>query len=293
MAGPVSPREVIERERRWARVATFGAALPIVLFIASLFTRAAVDLPSDPLFPAFFRALDEASGSWVASGVLQGIAMALMAIPLVYLFLAASARSGRVLKPLVGFCVIGPVLVGLQAGLTAMAQVDAASQFVDQSAGVGDIYTLASDLYDDSSLRTLANALGAGGALSLVFAMIYTSLWASRTGLVTRFYGTLGMGLGASLLFPPLLQLALPMLFLWFGYMALIISGRLRKGRPPAWDAGEAVPWPTAGQEPVAAAASAGGEIVEGDASEIPGVDENPNAARRERAKRRKRKRRS
>ena len=32
--------------------------------------------------------------------------------------------------------------------------------------------------------------------------------------------------------------------------------------------------------------------MVEGDAMEIPGVDENPNAARRERAKKRKRKRR-
>ena len=32
--------------------------------------------------------------------------------------------------------------------------------------------------------------------------------------------------------------------------------------------------------------------MIEGDAMEIPGVDENPNAARRERAKKRKRKRR-
>jgi hypothetical protein len=42
----------------------------------------------------------------------------------------------------------------------------------------------------------------------------------------------------------------------------------------------------------VAAAAGANGEVVEGDATEIPGVDENRNSARRERAKRRKRKRR-
>ena len=34
------------------------------------------------------------------------------------------------------------------------------------------------------------------------------------------------------------------------------------------------------------------GGVIEGDATEIPGIDENPNAARRERAKKRKRKRR-
>ena len=64
-------------------------------------------------------------------------------------------------------------------------------------------------------------------------------------------------------------------------------------GRPPAWDAGEAIPWPTPGDDQSVAAAGANGEVVEGDATEIPGVAENPNAARRERAKRRKRKRRS
>ena len=288
----MSPNQVIERERRWQRVATIGAALPVGLFIVSLFARASVELPTDTLFPGFFRAIEADSGAWTAGGVLQGLALLLLAVPLTYLFLAASARSERMLAPLVGFCVLGPVLVGIQTALSAVAQVDVAQQFVAQSSGVGDVYTLASDLYEDSSLRTLAGALGAGGALAMVFAMVYTPLWTTRTGLTSRFHGTLGMALGASLLFPPLAELALPMLFLWFGYLALVLSGRQRRGRPPAWDAGRAIPWPTGGQEPVAAAAGAG-TVVEGDASEIPGVDENPNAARRERAKRRKRKRRS
>ena len=289
----LSPNQALERERRFHRLAIAGAALPVVLFIASLFARASVELPTDTLFPGFFRAIEADSGPWVAGGVLQGLALLITAIPLTYLFMAASARSDRMLRPLVGFCVLGPVLVGIQTALSAVAQVDVAQQFTSQAVGVGDVYTLASDLYEDSSLRTVAGALGAGGALAMVFAMVYTPLWTTRTGLTTRFFGTLGMALGASLLFPPLAELALPMLFLWFGYLALMLSGRLRRGRPPAWDVGKAVPWPSGGQEPVAAGAGAGtGGVIEGDASEIPGVDENPNSARRERAKRRKRKRR-
>ena len=287
----MSPAQIIERERRWAPVATIAAALPIGLFIGSLFARSGVDLPDQALLPAFFRAIDASPGSWIAWGVMQGLGLMLMAVPLTYLFLAAAARSERVLRPLVGACVLGPVLYGLQFALLAVAQTDVAQQFASESQGVGDIYTLSIDLYEDSGLLTAAGAFGAGGALALVFAMVYTPLWATRTGRVTRFYGTLGMALGASLLFPPLAELALPALYLWFGYLALLISNRLRRGRPPAWDAGEAVPWPAPGQEPVAAGAG-GAEVVEGDASEIPGVDENPNAARRERAKRRKRKRR-
>jgi hypothetical protein len=122
--------------------------------------------------------------------------------------------------------------------------------------------------------------------------MVYTGLWGVRTGLLTRFHGTLGMALGASFILPPLTGLTLPALLAWFMYFGLMIAGRTPKGRPPAWDAGVAVPPPKAGEEPQPVAAAAGGDVVDGDATEIPGVDENPNAARRERAKKRKRKRR-
>ena len=101
------------------------------------------------------------------------------------------------------------------------------------------------------------------------------------------------MALGATFILPPLIGLTLPALLAWFMYFGLLLAGRTPKGRPPAWDAGVAVPPPGRGEEPEpVAAAAGGGDIVEGDAMEIPGVDENPNAARRERAKKRKRKRR-
>jgi hypothetical protein len=287
----VSPRRIIERERRWAGPVAVAAVLPIGLFVASLFARAGVELPDDTLFPSFFRAVDAHAGAWVASGVLQGLALALLALPLTYLFLAAEARADRMLRPLVAFCVLGPLLVGAQAALNAVAQAQAASEFVAQSPGVGDVYTLASDVFEDESLRTIAGSLGAGGALSLVFAMVYTPLWASRTGLVTRFYGTMGMALGASLLFPPLLQLALPLLLGWFAYLGLLVMGRLRRGRPPAWETGKAEPWPAAGEEPEAAPEPAA--TVEGDASEIPGVGEGPAPARSSSSRRKRKRRRS
>ncbi len=223
--------------------------------------------------------------------MLGGVAFLMLTFPLIYLFKAAQARNERVLGAMIGLVAIGPVLYGLRAILLALAQVDIAKQFVEQETGVGDIYSLAKNLFENSDLLGAASLASSIGLLAMVFAMIYTPLWAVRTGLITRFYGTLGMALGACLILPPLGPLIVPVLLAWFMYFGLLLAGRSPAGRPPAWDAGEAIPWPTAGSEPLAAAGANGG-VVEGDATEIPGVGENPNAARRERAKRRKRKRR-
>jgi hypothetical protein len=38
-------------------------------------------------------------------------------------------------------------------------------------------------------------------------------------------------------------------LLLWLVYLGLLIGGWVPRGRPPAWAAGEAVPWPSAGEK--------------------------------------------
>jgi hypothetical protein len=106
---------------------------------------------------------------------------------------------------------------------------------------------LASNLIDDSSTLKAGNGIALPGILSLVAAMIYTPLWAMRTGLLTRFWATLGMALGASLI---LLPFGIVGLALWFAALGLILVDRWPGGRPPAWDAGVAVPWPRPGQPP-------------------------------------------
>jgi hypothetical protein len=117
--------------------------------------------------------------------------------------------------------------------------------------------------------------------------MVYVPLQAMRTGLLTRFFATLGMALGvASALLPQFGVLPLGLWFLWLG---LVFLGRVPNGRPPAWEAGEAIPWPKAGEEP-AAPAEAADDVVEGDATEV--FEPQDHSARRDRARKRKRKRR-
>jgi hypothetical protein len=288
----MSRQEIIEREARqrsWVAVACF---IPLVLYVIALAIESGGGIEIGGLESEELRSIDENSGSLLLATIARSIAFAVMAVPLFFLFRAAQARTDRMHGMLIGLVVIGPAVLAVQGLITWQAQTDVAAQFVEQSQGVGDIYSLAANLREESGGLQTAAGLLLPGMLALIFSMIYVPLWAVRTGLLTRFFGTFGMALGASLLF--ILQIALLGILCWLLYFGMLLLNRVPSGRPPAWDAGEAMPWQPPGEEPVAAATGgAGGGVVEGDATEIPGVAENPNAARRERAKRRRRKRRS
>jgi hypothetical protein len=287
----VSRQEIIERERRLRPWVIVCSVLPVILYMAALAIESGSGLELGGLETEELRSIDEHSSSLLYATVARSLGFALMVVPLVYLFRAAQARSERVQGLFLIIVVLGPLLLAIQGMITWSAQTDVAAAFVEQSPGVGDIYSLAQNLREESGgLQTAAGML-LPGMLALIFALIYTPLWATRTGLLTRFHGTLGMALGASLLF--ILQIALLGVLLWLLYFGLVLAGRGPRGRPPAWDAGEAIPWLPPEEEKPAALAGSSGEVVEGDATEIPGVEESPHSARRERAKRRKRKRRN
>jgi len=66
-----------------------------------------------------------------------------------------------------------------------------------------------------------------------------------RTGILPRFWGSLAMVAGVAFLLGPLFLVTL-VFFVYFGLLALgIVPG----GKPPAWEAGEGIPWPTPGEK--------------------------------------------
>ena len=237
------------------------------------------------------RDFDDASGTLLAAAVLNAFSLALIAAPLFYLFRAASARSPKVRRGLVGVVVAGPLFLGAAELFQWMALNAASNDFATPGGGAGiPIGTYADDLIRDQTTFSIAQGLSFAGVLGFVVGTVYTSLWAMRVGLLTRFMGTIGMALAASLV---LLAQAFSLLalMLWFVYLGMVILGKTPRGkRPPAWDAGEGIPWPKPGEEPRAPAPDSG-EAVDGTATELD-PETNSNSARRERAKKRKRKRR-
>ena len=95
---------------------------------------------------------------------------------------------------------------------------------------------------DDASFVRDAKALG------FVIALFYSGLWAMRTGIMSRLWASLGMAAGVAFLLGPLFVITL----LWFVYFGLLVLGKVPGGRPPAWAAGEAIPWATPGEKAAA-----------------------------------------
>jgi hypothetical protein len=128
----------------------------------------------------------------------------------------------------------------------------------------------AEDLAGDSSAVQIGSGMRLTATLALVFAMVYVPLWAMRTGLLTRFWATLGMALGASLILVGILGLM--GLVLWFAAIGLQLAGWWPGPRPPAWETGEAIPWQRPGQDlgpPPDRPPAGGGDAVEGSGREV------------------------
>jgi hypothetical protein len=216
--------------------------------------------------------------------VLSALGFLLMVAPLYFLFRAANARSDKMKSQLVGLVIIAPLFFGASSLFNAAATNEAADQFAageakstltakqaateckaelndkgaeefgeKYDAGAGPAQdcerTLVADdeaenALSEASYRGVATGLGLAGRIGLAVALFYSCLYAMRTGLLSRFWGSLGMALGVAAL---LLLVQFTLIF--FLYFAVLLIGKIPGGRPPAWAAGEAVPWPTPGEK--------------------------------------------
>lgn len=258
--------QVRETESRWAvpaAIAAFLAGILMVLpnFVSSISGDGNADL---------LRSVEANSGNVRLTGLLQAAAFLFAALPLTYLFRAARARSERVLQPLIVMVILAPLLVAAGTMIFGQARQEAADSFVAGEAkptisaeevkeGCEGEKPLAaceeeereddaaSNAISDASLTPLATILSLGGALLFAISLFYTCLWAMRTGLLTRFWGSLGMALGIAFLIGFFI-----LGVVWFVYLGLLFLGLLPGGKPPAWEEGEAVAWPTPGEKAAA-----------------------------------------
>jgi hypothetical protein len=280
----------------------------------------------------------------VIASIVQAIGWFMLAIPLVYLFQAASARSAQVRRGLLGLIIVAPIFLGLGGLLSTVSVLDAATEFKNvpaseitkcvgekqaegestggepavtatgpegsapagtepdaTNADSGAVSTTdqieecrddaARDARAESSMSGIETGLGLAGLLGFTIAVVYCALWGMRTGLLTRFWGSLGMALGAVFVFFTLFTLV------WFIYIGLLFAGWVPGGRPPAWASGEAMPWPKGrprgrgdegGSDPDPDPdpdSPASGPVLEGFGEEVP--DETmPELERRKRKKR-------
>lgn len=307
----------LEFERRWALIAGILAVAGVAIyFVGQFYGQSQID-SGDGAAGVLASIPGNTSSVWIG-GVLQGIGISLLAAPLLFLFKAALARSDRMKPGLVGLVVAAPIFLGVAGVLSVGTLVYAAdnydpaspeivkcvdekkSDFVTDNDGdqpTGEDLTdieddcadeEARDLRNDAGVAGAAVGFGLAGGLGFAIAIFYSCINAMRLGLLSRFWGSLGMALGVVAIFPQLFIFTL----IWFIYLGLLIAGWVPGGRPPAWAAGEAVPWPTPGQQLAEEQEQEG--VIEGSAEEVdpnegttaPEPGDAPQIERRKRKKR-------
>jgi hypothetical protein len=185
------------------------------------------------------------AGSLIAGSVLAALAIAVLTLVLLLLLQATRFRRPETW---------GPARMLVLGGGIGLAVISVAHQIV------AAIETHKFATGQDLSNHAVDNALTKGAAnlvvdylslvagLSLAVAMIVTMINAMRVGLVTRWMGIVGI-ISGILIFLPIGGATLEVVpSFWIVAMGILYIGKWPNGQPPAWESGEARPWPSRAQ---------------------------------------------
>jgi uncharacterized protein DUF4386 len=232
-----------ERAGKPAAAAAFLAAL--LAIVAGVYLPLALTNNPDGA-DELLKAADTESADFVIAGVLQALGLLLVIPVLLYLFRATRHRNQRLMPATAVLVVLGALTIAVVTIFRQLELLDIADSFFPEHAqGARDLEQVAEDYIKDE-LSPALQGLSLGGSIALAFAMIMIALNAMRAGLLSRFMGILGIFVGVLLVIP--LGVQILQLF-WFGALGLLFLNRWPGGRGPAWQTGEAIPWPGAAEQ--------------------------------------------
>ncbi len=188
------------------------------------------------------RFIDHHAFGLIAGSVLSAIAVA--ALTVVVLFLADCTRFRRpeawpASRPLVLIGGVGYVALNLIHEVALAIEAHSFAHRHDFSNSAVEKALLAS-----GGVGIALGLLGLLAALALAVGTIAVSVGAMRAGLLPRWLGMVGVVAG--LLFLPFFATQTLQLIpaFWMVATGILLMERWPNGDPPAWGAGEAVPWP-------------------------------------------------
>lgn len=237
--------EQLRWEARWAKpaaLAAFGYALLTVA--SSVYVAAGLDSQPDNT-RELLGSLNSESGVFVVSVIVQAVALLLLAAPLVYLFGVVKARRPELLTVALYLAIGGPLLLAVAGILSQLDRIDNAGQFFASGARTEE---RAKDVIVERGGAALG--FGLAGSMAFGIALVLLNVNAIRAGIESRFMGIIGAIVGAL----PVLAAVIPLVsagfvqLFWVVALGMLFLGRWPGGRGPAWETGEAIPWPSAAQ---------------------------------------------
>jgi hypothetical protein len=198
--------------------------------------------------------IDEHRGGYLLSGILQALAVLPLPVVFTYLYRVISFRRPETPRAALYLGVVGPILLAVIAVVGAINELGVADRVVEGlPLPPDDAVDFAKDERAEGPALAFS-AIGAASSLATGAALIFVAIHGRRAGIMSAFMSILGV---ISALFfvlvppPPIVP------WFWFAALGALFLGRWPTGRGPAWESGEAEPWPSAAQ---ARAEQAGGE---------------------------------
>jgi hypothetical protein len=258
MPGALEPGEQLEWERRAGRPAGIAATLAAACLLIGLLYTTLVG--AEAKFSVYERAIqaNDQPHLVIVPTALQAIGYLLFAYALYYLARATRARRSETPRWAPGLSAIAGVLKTITVVLTAIALVSISADtadlklapFTERGAGLAGLAAnelaaerAAIDVRDDSSVLEARQIIVLVANLALGLALVLVGLNAMRAGLLSRFMGILGIIAGALTI---LFQGAGIIEAFWLAAIGTIFLDRWPNGRGPAWETGQATPWPSA-----------------------------------------------
>ncbi len=275
MAADSQIKQQVERETGWrARLAVPAFAAGMLYLLSGIVTNSvAGSAPTvgvlQGLAPALAGEANPAISprtpevkylSHHASSLIISSALAALAIVVLTLALLVLASAARFRRP-ASWALARPLILIGGVGLALISVIHQVVLAIEtHSFAVGHDFT--NSAVDNALAKSTPNVvsqyLDLLAGLAVAVAMIVIVLNAIRVGLVTRWLGVVGI-LSAILIFLPIGGATLEVIpSFWLVAIGILYSGKWPNGQPPAWEAGEARPWPSRAQMREQAGGSSG-----------------------------------
>jgi hypothetical protein len=241
----MSPSERVAVERRlrprYAAAAVVAAILIVVAAVVELGgAHVSIDEVTLQLVTLHRRGARDVIGAAV-----NGIGLVAFALALGFLFDCTRARRPATHPAAKLATVIGGPLAAVSGIAYAIVLSHQAHTFVTRGM---QTYEQAHHLLSSPGFVALQE-FGPLPALLLAIGVVFISLNAMRTGLLTRFMGYLGIFVGVLQLFPTLGSPVPVVPGFWLLALAVLFAGRWPSGDPLAWKTGRAEAWPSAAEQ--------------------------------------------
>jgi hypothetical protein len=202
----------------------------------------------------------------IAGSLLAAIAILILALILLLLFDACSFRRPTTWAPARILVLVGGIAVAVASLGHQVVYAIGTHQF---ATGHDFSRHAVEQALTKSAANQIVAYLSLLAGLALVVGMVVVLLNSLRTGLLPRWMAYLGMFSALLILLPNIGATLQLVPAFWLVMMGMLLAGRWPGGDPPAWEAGEARPWPTraemqaerSGRKPEPAAATAGGDV--------------------------------